>query len=178
MDSTARLKLNAELGRLADGDRSAFESVYATLWPVVRSFCRRVLGEQDADDVAQVALLKIFDRASTFDPSRDAVTWALAIATWECRTVRKNGARRREIGVEAAQQVVDARASVETAVIDAQLRNAAIEILGGLSESDRETLRLTFEGVNPEGVASTTFRKRRERAFDRLREAWRKVYGA
>src|SRR4051812_36910792 len=97
--------------RLADGDRSAFEPVYASLWAPLRAFCRRALPADDADDAAQHALLKVFDRASSFEPERDALTWALALAAWECRTLRKRRMRAREVGVEAASAHADAQPS-------------------------------------------------------------------
>ena len=187
MDSTARAQLNEQMRRLADGDRSAFEPVYASLWAPLRAFCRRALGSSrglgagdahaDAEDAAQHALLKVFDRASTFEPDRDALTWALALAAWECRTVRKRHARSREVGSEAAEAHADPAPSPERRVIDAELEAAAIEVLGTLSDADRDTLRLTMSDDAPEGVAGATFRKRRERAMSRLREAWRRVYG-
>jgi RNA polymerase sigma factor (sigma-70 family) len=178
VDSTARAQLNEQMRRLADGDRSAFEPVYASLCAPLRAFCRRSLAEGDADDAAQHALIKLFERASTFEPDRDALTWALAIAAWEVRTVRKRRARAREVGVEAAAGVTDARPSPEGRLIDAELEAAAIDVLGTLNDSDRETLELTVTGESPEGVAGSTFRKRRERAMSRLRDAWRRVYGS
>ena len=96
MDSAARAELHKCMVRLADGDRSAFSTVYQALWPVLRAFVARQLPMPESEDAAQEALLKIFVRASDFDPERDALTWALAIAAFEVRTARKRGLRRRE----------------------------------------------------------------------------------
>src|SRR6266849_3158600 len=82
--------------RLADGDRSAFSPLYTLLWPALRVFVHRQLPASDAEDVAQDALLKVFARASRFDPARDALAWALGIAAFEVRTARKRTARRKE----------------------------------------------------------------------------------
>ena len=108
MERSQRLAVQDAMERLADGDRSAFDVVFGALWPLLRAFCRRATGSQaDGDDAAQEALVKVFARATSFDPERDAVSWALAIAAWECRTVRRRASRRREHGLEGA----DARSS-------------------------------------------------------------------
>ncbi|WP_437677771.1 RNA polymerase sigma factor [Sorangium sp. So ce131] len=165
--------------RLADGDRAAFEPVYAALWPAVSAFCRRMLrGCADAEDAAQQALLKIFDRASTFDPAADALTWALAIAAWECRTARRRRARSREAPDEHAGAIPADLPTPEDAAIARDLDDAAREVLGSLAEADRATLLSTvMEGDRDPSVSGAAFRKRRERAFARLREAWRRIYG-
>ena len=46
--------------------------------------------------MVQQALLKLFERASEFDPELDALSWALGIAAYEVRTARKWRLRRRE----------------------------------------------------------------------------------
>lgn len=43
---------------------------------------------------ALAAVLKVFSRASEYDPERDALVWALGIAAWECRTIRRKRERR------------------------------------------------------------------------------------
>lgn len=165
--------------RLADGDRAAFDPVYSALLPVVETFCRRLLGAgPDAEDAAQHALIKIFEQAGAFDPARDALAWALSIAAWECRTVRRRRARSRAVGEEHLEPVCCGGPSPEDQAIARDLEKAALAILGGLSPSDRETLIATFEGERDGSIALATFRKRRERALARLREAWRRVYGS
>jgi RNA polymerase sigma-70 factor (ECF subfamily) len=165
--------------RLADGDRAAFEPVYAALWPAVEAFCRRMLGQgTDAEDAAQQALLKVFDRASDFDPAGDALTWALTLAAWECRTLRRRTGRARQAPAEQADSVPIDAPSPEEQLITQDLEEAAREVLGTLSETDRATLRTTvLNETRDRTISGATFRKRRERAFARLREAWRRLYG-
>lgn len=164
--------------RLADGDRAAFDPVYAALWPITEAFCRRTLGAgADAEDAAQQALLKVFDRASTFDPRADALTWALTIAAWECRTVRRRHGRARQTPSEEAESVASPGPTPEEEAIARDLEDAAWEILGTLSDADRATLRATMlDEACDAAIPGATFRKRRERAFARLREAWRRIY--
>ncbi len=175
MDNAARAELHRNMQRLADGDRSAFSPVYKALWPVLRAFVVRQLPPSDSEDVAQDALLKVFARASDFDPEREAVTWALGIAAFEVRTARKRAARRKEELVEQLPSGMQT-ASPEKAIMDRNLEAAALEVLGTLRPSDIETLQLVASGRSPP-LARATFRKRVERALKRLRLAWRTKHG-
>jgi RNA polymerase sigma factor (sigma-70 family) len=175
VDQAARAKLHKNLVRLADGDRSAFSPVYDALWPVLRAFVGRQLPPPESEDVAQEALLKVFARASDFDPEREAVTWALGIAAFEIRTARKRVGRRKEEFIEPPTLEVDA-ASPEETVVYRDLEAAALEALGTLRPSDIDTLQLVLSGKSPP-VPRVTFRKRVERALKRLKVAWRTKHG-
>ena len=175
MNSAARAELHRQMARLADGDRSAFPSVFRALWPVLRGFVLRQLPFSDSEDVAQEALLKVFARAAEFDADRDALTWALGIAAFEVRTARKNAARRRE---DLSQELpAAASVSAEQEIMSRNLEAAALEVLGTLRPSDIETLRCMASGRTP-SVSGATFRKRIERALRRLKLAWRAKHGA
>jgi len=176
MNADARKRVNALMIRLADGDRSVFDEVYAALWVVISAFCGKMLPGADAEDAAQQTLLKVFSRASTFDRMGDAFTWAVTIATWEVRTIRKQMTRARTTSVEG-HDAADPAESAETIVSREQLVAAARQVLGTLSESDQQTLVASFNDENPTSIPGATFRKRRERALVRLKAAWRKVYG-
>ncbi len=177
MDANARRHLTVLMIRLADGDRSVFDEVYLSLQPAILSFCGKVLPNADAEDATQQVLLKVFRQASAFRRSGDALTWAIAIAAWEVRTFRKRMSRSRTTSMEN-REPIDPAENAETVLSRAQLLALAAQVLGALSETDRETLRETFEDRPPTQVQGATFRKRRERALHRLREAWRRVYGS
>ena len=176
MNADARKHVNALMIRLADGDRAVFDEVYAALWPVITAFCGKMLSGTDAEDATQQALLKVFSRASTFDRTGDAFTWAVTIATWEVRTIQKQMTRSKTTFVEN-HDAADPAENAEALVSREQLVTAARHVLGTLSESDQQTLVATFNDGNPANIAGATFRKRRERALARLKDAWRKVYG-
>ncbi len=175
MDSETRQKLTHSMIQLADGDRSVFDDVYAQLWPVVNAFCNKALGAADAEDAAQQALLKVFDRAATFERQRDALTWVLGIAVWEIKTIRKRHARSRTSTLEA-QPLPAAADNPEGLTAQRQIMEAARQVLGQLSELDQQTLLATFNEESPGALAGATFRKRRERALTRLRNAWSRIY--
>jgi RNA polymerase sigma-70 factor (ECF subfamily) len=167
--------LNESMARLANGERAAFEPVFRELWPVVLRFCGALLKQpSDAQDAAQQAMLKIFTRASDYDVTRPALPWALSIASWECRTLRKNRLRRKETLLDADREAAAERLDDDLEWND--LERAAVHALGTLPELDREALRAAFwdDSTSAQG---TTQRKRKERALTRLRDAFRRLYG-
>jgi len=158
--------------RLAEGDRSVFDAVFQTLWPLSRAFCTRFLGDAtDGDDAAQEALLKMFARAHTYNAEKDPVTWALTLAAYECRTVRKRRSRRRE--VPETEQVVT-RDDLATLL---DMQRMVQELALALPAEDLEAIRAAAGiGNNPE-VSASTFRKRLQRARKRARTFLRSRYG-
>lgn len=163
------------MARLAQGDREAFSPLFTALWSPALEVCRRLLGsEADAADAAQVAMMKIFERAHEYDATRPALPWALGIAGWEARTFLKRRARQKESPAEVAPVSDEGRAA--DAFEQQELISSALAALGTLSPTDQETLVATYwERAASSGGA--TLRKRRERALTRLKDAFRRLYG-
>jgi len=174
VESGGRAELRALMARLQDGDRTAFRPAFGLLWPRLRAFAVRYLGPADGEDAAQGALLRVFSRASEYDRARDALAWALGIALWECRTLRRQRQRRRESPVAPPDEPAD-QATPEEAAIEGDLRVAAEAILGTLRPMDVETILAAAGG--PRAVQGATFRKRLQRALARFRLAWRARHG-
>jgi RNA polymerase sigma-70 factor (ECF subfamily) len=175
MDDRARRLATELLAALADGDRTAFAPLYAILWPRVRAFCRRALGSDvDGDDAAQESLVSMFERASEFDRERDATTWALGIAVWQCRTTRQQRRRRGEVALPE-EPLGSAAPDFE----ERQLEAAAIEVLGQLRPGDVRAILAVVQDEDSlrDGLPPATFRKRFERAVGRLRVAWGSRHG-
>lgn len=171
LDPHARAELQRDLTRLADGDRQAFDGVFGHLWPVVRSLAARYLPAIDVDDAAQGALLKLFERASEFDPARDAVAWAIGVAMWEIRTVRRRSWRRRDTSdLEDVADLPLSAATPEERVIAADLAAAIEQTLATLRPEDRDAL---LRYARDERSIGTRLRKRLQRARERMRAAWR-----
>jgi RNA polymerase sigma-70 factor, ECF subfamily len=122
-------------------------------------------------------LVKVFDRAATFDRGRDALTWALSIAVWEVRSIRKRHARSKTSTLEA-QRLPSVDDTPEGLTVERQFVEAARQVLGQLSDMDQQTLLTTFNEESPGTLAGATFRKRRERALLRLKDAWRRIYAS
>lgn len=151
--------------------------VFDGLHPVVRSFCRRMLrNEADAEDATQVTLERLFFKVSDFNPRGDALGWALAMATAECRTVARKRSRLRETS-DAPLALFGTESEAERGLLHAEMKKALEEVLGTLKPEDTQTL-LAWVQLEPRPeVPGATFRKRLERAVRRLRTAWRERYG-
>lgn len=97
MKAHERAQLNAQMIRLADGDRGAFDVIFDMTWPLVHRFARKMTSASpEAEDIAQTALTKVFSRASEFRRDGDALSWILGITAFECKTARQKAKRRRE----------------------------------------------------------------------------------
>jgi RNA polymerase sigma-70 factor (ECF subfamily) len=175
MAAGMRPEVDSLMARLADGDRSVFTQVFHLLWGPVARFCRGMLrNDADADDAAQDALQKVLERASDYDKTRAALPWALAIAGWECRTLARKRARRRETSEDSHSEPCSM--DEEEQAVQRDLTNAALAALGQLSEADRDTLFATYWD-EAASVTGATLRKRRQRALDHLRSSFRRIYG-
>ncbi len=163
--------MNVSLAALASGDRSAFGAVFEVAQPAVLELTRRLLrGDPEHEDVAQQALLKVFERASLYDPNRAALPWILGIAAWECRSHRKRILRRGEETIE--RPLLSAGVGPEEWLVAADLREAVQELIGEMKPADIEALAVAM-GYRPRpDLPAATFRKRLQRAMSRLRAAW------
>jgi DNA-directed RNA polymerase specialized sigma24 family protein len=179
VDAGQREQLQRAMAALSAGDRSAFEPVFSALWPLLRRFCERTLHDPDlACDAAQAALMKLLLHATDFRAGHDVVTWALGFASFECLTVRNRANRRREHTDDTLLAAIPAgQPSPEDAAIREDLGVAALMVLGTLRPQDVETIKAAFPDAR--AVASTAaFRKRLQRALERLRAAWRQTHGS
>lgn len=171
---TDRDTLDALMARLADGERAVFAAVFGLLWGPIHRLCLTLLrNDADAADAAQEAMQKILERASDYQTGRPAMPWAMALAAWECRTTLRRRTRRREVDGEGQDHAGE---HAEEEFVQRDLSAAACAALGELSEADREALVATFWD-EAASVSGATLRKRRARALDRLRKAFRRVYG-
>lgn len=176
MDAARRRVIQEAMVRLSDGDRTAFDVLVDHLWPVIFSFAQRGLGQiADSEDVAQEVFYRICSRIADFDRRRDALAWAFGIASYEIMSHRRRVQRRREVASDVyAATCADDSASQEEQLIARELANAMAQVVGTLTEDDRESLGLRDGAA---AVGGATLRKRRQRAIERLRGIWRHVYG-
>lgn len=176
MNTAERKAIHDAMVRLSDGDRSQVRVLLDALWPILLAFARRGVGqEQDAEDVAQETFLRICSRISDFDRSRDGLSWAFGIAKYEVLTHRRRLRRQsRALDVPELALGVDPARSQEAELIAYELELALAGVLGKLEPSDRAALGLESVAARS---ASAAARKRRQRALERLRSLWRRLYG-
>ncbi len=177
MDAARRTAIHDAMVRLSDGDRSAFDVLLDELWPVILSFAERGVGRgADAEDIAQEVFFRISSRIADFDRSRDGLSWAFGIASYEVMTHRKRAQRRRETNDDSSlATTLDPGASPEAMLVERELVLAFEHAVGALTDEDRAVLGLV--AVAPvDGPASPATRKRKQRALDRLRSIWRSIH--
>ncbi len=164
MDPAARRTLQDDLARLKEGERAAARPVFNALWPACLALARSQLHDDaDANDAAQSALLRLFGEVAAFDASRSGLGWALALVTWECRTLRKKRARARLVPLD---DDLLSSADVLGDLVRAEDVTRVARAFVDLDDHDQQTLRALLDG----GAAGyPTLRKRRQRALDRLR---------
>jgi RNA polymerase sigma-70 factor (ECF subfamily) len=177
MEQADRERLDMNMARLASGDRSAFDDVFARLLPVFTRFARRLLPDDaSADEAAQAALLRLFARASRYDRSRDALAWAMAFAANEVRTHRREEMRRARREGEAGSVTPPGPPGLaedpEATLLRVETERAIARSLDALGEPDRRTV-LEALGVLPRdsALSAAAWRKRWQRARGRLRDA-------
>lgn len=161
----------------ADGDRAAIDPLFHALWPIIVGYATKFLGDSTlAEDAAQDALVKLFAQIDRFDRERDALTWALTLATWQCRTARRTAQRRGETSIETLIEPVADGAKIAE---ERELVRAAVTTLATLAPRDVEILiaAITDDDALRCALAPATFRKRLERALARLRTSWRSRHG-
>ena len=159
----------------AEGDRTAIDPLFHALWPIVLGYATRFLGDATlAEDCTQESLVRLFGQLERYDHGRDALTWALTHATWQCRTARRRLHRRNECEPDDARTFDGAAVAEER-----ELVRAALATLATLSAHDREIIvaAVTDDDELRAALAPATFRKRLERALGRLRTSWRSRHG-
>jgi RNA polymerase sigma factor (sigma-70 family) len=178
----------AELQRLmtaaADGERAAVELLFSALWPACLRYATKLVGDSaTAEDIVQDALVALFGQLPRFDRDRDALAWAFAIVTWQCRTARRRRDRRREVNtvnIDPDVNTVNIDSDVNTVnIAERELVRHALAELDGLAPRDRDVIAaVIFDDDELRAtLAPATFRKRLERALARLRTAWRSRHG-
>ena len=79
---TSKVDLTYAISRVAKGDRSAFEALYAATSAKLFGVVVRILVRRDlAEEVLQEVYLRVWQRAAEYDPALSSpITWLVAIA--------------------------------------------------------------------------------------------------
>ncbi len=172
-----RAQLDRWMAAAADGDRTSIDPLFHALWPLVVSYATRFVGNPSlAEDCAQEALVRLFGQFARYDRSRDALTWALTLTTWQCRTARRARQRRGEVDDAVPHGTIDGASVVE----ERELVRAALATLATLAARDVDVIVSALADDDDElrrVLEPATYRKRLERALGRLRLSWRSRHG-
>jgi len=164
-DTLREAELDAFMGRLANGDRAAFAPLYGALRPRALRLARARLGADKAEDVAQAALLKVFARASEFEPGRPCLPWFYAIVVNEVRGLSR-GCRST---VEPKESDWVDTNDGETQLAARELERALELAVDGLDETSAQAVAAMLGRIPRPALSPQTLRKRLSRAYGRLR---------
>lgn len=154
--------------RLSQGDKSAFDVVFASVWPPICRYTAHLLGAgATAEDVAQRAVIRLFEDAPRYRPGSSVVAWALSLAYWEARTERKRIQRAKTEALESHPR--DLAPGALDQMLDEEARREFQALLSSLSPEELGLLGLGSSDVLA-GLQPSTVRKRRQRLLERLRQ--------
>jgi RNA polymerase sigma factor (sigma-70 family) len=160
------------MARLADGDREAFDPLFRALHPRALRLARAKLGVMGdlASDVAQASLVKMFARASEFEPGRPVVPWFYAVLANEIRAARRKSRTNADsVGGDAALETLAGPEDPEAALAAMELEAALDEAVGSLDAPSAEAIAQLLGRRDRPAIAPEAFRKRVSRAYARLR---------
>lgn len=146
-----RERLNADVARVAAGDRAALKRVYDATSAKLFGICLRLTGDREsAEDALQETYLKVWRRANRFDAGRaSAITWMCLIARGTAIDAR------RVVGRAAAgfDAIVDRAATAATQPSDPN-HAALADCLETLPEQPRAfILSAFFDGYSYDELA-------------------------
>lgn len=159
-------ELDELMARLAAGDRTAFDPLFASLLPRAHRLARARVGSSLAGDVAQATMLKLFARASDFMPGRPLLPWFYAIAANEIRAVRRQQGR-----LELVEELptVPSDETPELQYVERELERALELAIASLDEDASEAIGALLGRRPSPNLPSATLRKRISRAYAKLR---------
>lgn len=156
------------MSRLAHGDRTAFDGLYAALGPRALRVARLRVGDAEAQDVAQQALERVFARAGEFTPGRPCLPWFYAIVGNELQAARRRQARW-VLDEAAADSVVAPVAGAEATMLERELERALESAVAELDADAAAAIAALLGRGPPPDVKPATLRKRLSRAYAKLR---------
>lgn len=164
---TREADLDGLMSRLATGDRSAFDPLYAALQPRAVRLAATRLGSTHANDVAQTALMKVFANASDFEPGRGCLPWFYAVVANEIRSVRRGGGRL--VSTDIAEDALVDEHDAETQLVERELERALDAAVDALDDDGANAIRAVLGRAPMPNVSPAAFRKRVSRAYAKLR---------
>lgn len=172
------------VGLLQDGKQEAISIIYDNYGAVLFGLCVRMMGsKEDAEEVFQEAMIKIWRYAKSYDPSKARLyTWMMNVTRNACiDQIRKNDRRPQIQDVDANVYKVDAVHQTDLPVDHIGLKKE----LERLRPEDRKVLELAyFQGFTQGEIAKKlnvplgTVKTRARKAISELKRFLAKDIGS
>ncbi|PKU22281.1 RNA polymerase subunit sigma [Telmatospirillum siberiense] len=133
-----------------DGDRQAFAVLFQYYAPRLKTYMRKLGTEAAvAEELAQDAMLAVWRKAASFDPSRaSAGTWIFTIArNLRIDMLRKE--RRPEINIDDPELVPDPAPRADEVMVTEQSERRVHAVMAGLPAEQTEVVKLSFYEDTP-----------------------------
>lgn len=172
------------IAKLLNGNEEAISLIYDNYGAVLFGICRRMLGnKEDAEEVFQEAMIKIWRYGKSYDPSKARLyTWMVNVTRNTCiDQIRKNDREPQIQDVESNVHKVNAVHQTELPVDHIGLKKE----LAKLRSEDRRVLELAyFQGFTQGEIAKKlkvplgTVKTRARKAINELKNLLAKDIGA
>lgn len=157
-------------------DRKAFAQLFQYYAPRLKTYMRK-LGTEDAvaEELAQEAMLMVWRKAASFDPSRaNAGTWIFAIArNMRIDMLRKE--RRPEIDVDDPELVPDPAPRADDVMVTEQSERRVRAAMAGLPTEQGEVVTLSFYEDTPHAEIAARLKIPLGTVKSRLRLAMKRI---
>jgi RNA polymerase sigma-70 factor (ECF subfamily) len=170
------------IARVAQGDRSAFGTLYDRFSTPLYSLAMQMLAnEAEAQDVLQEVFLSVWNKAPSFRADRgSAFSWTVALLRNRAIDRLRSKRRRGELLEAHAPDLEPAGSATASSSQNCETSERSREVrsaLGQISDEQRQVLRLAFfEGLTQAEIAEKleeplgTIKARAQRGMARLRK--------
>lgn len=149
-DNDCSVHAAALMGQYCDGDRRAFDEIYATLAPRILGYLTGMVKDRAAaEDLLQLTFIKLHQHRDVYVRGANPIPWLYTIAHRTCLDeIRRRKRSRVRISVDGNlphEPAVDISGSAEPAHegADEQAIARGMEALAGLPEMQRQAVLLT-----------------------------------
>ena len=134
------------LTRIAEGDKGAFKELYINYQPRLIKFCSRILKNDVAlaADIADEALIAIWDSAGSFSGKSQPSTWIHSIARFRLIAYLRKSKEVLLQDDSAALALVDESASPEDEILSSETNDELLQSISKLSDKHRQVIELVY----------------------------------
>jgi RNA polymerase sigma-70 factor, ECF subfamily len=174
-----RAQLAALLVQSGGGDRAAFKDIYRRTSAKLFGVCLRIFGDRtEAEDALQEAYITIWNKASTFDPTRASpITWLVTVARHRAIDRWRSSSRASLAPIDEASEVPDKAPLADETISSRQSDIALSNCIETLDARDADFIRSAFmhgatyaDLAQRDGVPLGTVKSRIRRALLKLRD--------